>query len=1119
MAGMMMSERTTGDDTAVHTLSSDVEPLQVAKNFVDHFTLPVPSSTVRFRSRNAAARVFENKSNQFILEENYDPVHGKRTITVKRMVATTRSLQLLRAVYTSVGILWAGILLAFCLQVLLFLVLDMTVQSGQTSITGKINIGVLLGVLLAIIVLIDGFAATMTMATTYCSELWSGHYFMKEFVFFKKSDSTYNFVMAEWIFFAFFLGTPLTVLCITLMARMDDWWTVTSLFWFSSVTVFFAIFAYKLISYEIQAALSFVRNREAQLNRESIASHRDNANGNNSDDNDNDNDNNSSTYVTQNTKMPLLEVMKRCLLLRQVHAYSGRRMNTYLARSFFRSSEDSDDVRRAAIVESTRDSSHVNWWAQITTMPLLRTDVPGGLYLFEPLDPPIRLYKIDDVQDNRPFITKSTWGLERIFCRPTNSRYIAIIEGPGALTRTQIKSNMMCSVVGTFLILMLCISALIWLEVQIGVLVALIVIMLFGAWRSLKRLRQFAGIGKDFIALRTNVKKKQKEEENEAAAAATREPETAPAFEIALGDTVSDGGEDEGMECTPTSGKQDNNNDDDAEQGQGIDAVLSNDTANSKKTIDEILIEKTSDMSPKMEQLRQQQQQSVRFADDEEHIIANHTIEITEGAYRAPSGESRRQWEKARTAPSEGIFLVSEYMRITKVTERMCWILYVIECVMYFAYPLGTLIYLQNWAIAVLYLFVAIVSSARHYLNVAVAIEETGTMDLVNGVTEEERWANKSRLSDLVGKITQDKSKRLWARILWAFGLIFVGIFLTSVGRDSEATNDLQHTYLKDFYYPPAPTDMRYATCSIPEINEVFGKNSTIGDYIFLAGLAYNKPALVEDELISWFDGMTVRFEEEIVEEYRKRTGNGDSAANFKLITVEESKLAIVSIRGTQNSFDLLADSQLWSAAMLMQVLRALLPFGEIWTPILDDLAIMMNLLESSAVADVSFYRVITPFIKELKESGNYDHVQVTGHSLGGGLSIITGSQAKVPAVAVSGPNALISGRSFVPPIKREDLNRYTFNIIPDRDLVPRFDDVADNYQNIRCNAPLNDFIGCHDFTRALCEIATTCGSANRPVLCTCHQDYGHPKPLAMPGTTVTFEEACPAKDELNGAK
>jgi hypothetical protein len=104
---------------------------------------------------------------------------------------------------------------------------------------------------------------------------------------------------------------------------------------------------------------------------------------------------------------------------------------------------------------------------------------------------------------------------------------------------------------------------------------------------------------------------------------------------------------------------------------------------------------------------------------------------------------------------------------------------------------------------------------------------------------------------------------------------------------------------------------------------------------------------------------------------------------------------------------------------------------------------------------------------------------------------MITGAQAKIPAVGLSGPNALISGRSFHPPVTAEDMNRYTFNIIPNRDIVPKLDDPADQIQRIRCEAPVYDFVGCHSSTRSLCEILHTCGSGPRPVLCECFRDFG----------------------------
>jgi putative lipase involved disintegration of autophagic bodies len=56
-----------------------------------------------------------------------------------------------------------------------------------------------------------------------------------------------------------------------------------------------------------------------------------------------------------------------------------------------------------------------------------------------------------------------------------------------------------------------------------------------------------------------------------------------------------------------------------------------------------------------------------------------------------------------------------------------------------------------------------------------------------------------------------------------------------------------------------------------------------------------------------------------------------------------------------------------------------------------------------------------------------YSGVAVTGHSLGGGLSIITGAQKGVPAVALSGPNAMLSRKSFDPVIQAEQLDKKTF--------------------------------------------------------------------------------------------
>ena len=112
-----------------------------------------------------------------------------------------------------------------------------------------------------------------------------------------------------------------------------------------------------------------------------------------------------------------------------------------------------------------------------------------------------------------------------------------------------------------------------------------------------------------------------------------------------------------------------------------------------------------------------------------------------------------------------------------------------------------------------------------------------------------------------------------------------------------------------------------------------------------------------------------------------------------------------------------------------------------------------------------------------------------------------------MPAVALSGPNAMLTRQSFDPKVSAEALDSKTFNIIPERDLVPMIDDVAQNYQSIRCEAGLVDFIECHGATRSLCEILYTCGNGDRPIPCECVTQFGYNEPEALGG--VDFATAC----------
>ena len=105
--------------------------LVLERYFVDHHSLAVPSSTVRFRGTNdatartrnsiitvnndnrnckqlasAGSYVIENEYQQIILEEKIDIKTHQRTIQVKSVQSGNKGLQVLRGVYVIVFFLW-----------------------------------------------------------------------------------------------------------------------------------------------------------------------------------------------------------------------------------------------------------------------------------------------------------------------------------------------------------------------------------------------------------------------------------------------------------------------------------------------------------------------------------------------------------------------------------------------------------------------------------------------------------------------------------------------------------------------------------------------------------------------------------------------------------------------------------------------------------------------------------------------------------------------------------------------------------------------------------------------------------------------------------------------------
>jgi len=945
--------------------------------FRDHHSLKAPSSTLHFQKKQV--HIYGNRNYQFLLQSDGDEVVAK--------IGKDGSIGLsgLRLSYSLVALLMTGFLLVFCLQLLLFLFLGLTVDIGLTSTEGFVSWGHFLGTLLSIPLFVYSLACSLALATAFVADAWGGHRFINHITEWKDTST-------QWAAFIIFLGIPIMVAIGTLFAKKNNWWEITALTWFICIFVFYCVFSSFVVYYEVMGTLELVRRHPALSEV---------------------NDNN------------LLSVIKHAIITRQIERFSGVEKVKYVVDGH-RVPGISSSFRAGGIESSKKKEK--SRYTKITEWQKLQDW--GVIKKIEP----VRKYSMDEVRDVAPFVTSTTWSLEKLYCRSRNQKFVAVMNGPNKLTTDQVRSSLVCALLGNVIIVLFIAALFTWLDAGIGAVLFVSVMVL-----------------------------------------------------VMMGSSVVQ-------------------------------------TINLYKRFKETVESKKKDKASKKNVT----------ADDEE---------IDEILYQV--------WQS---------------YRINKITPTVVWTTFVLEIVIFYIWPMITLFFIGNYSIAILFSIMGFISLVRHYFNAPSILKELGCIDILDekeakdehnpdaAALKEEDFREKSRLNFIIGKISHGRRRNVWIYVFFSIVGIFCLLFVAAYkGASLGAPDSVPETLpAVDFQYKSEHM-LPYPTCRMGNGLAAPGmENTALLDYAYLSMIAYSDSKTDEEPqegksvvtgstqefLDIWFgvqdDGQSIAVNEvEVVKRYRE-DNSVTSAVEFKLICFSDPEdedgtselFCVLAIRGTNNGWDALSDAQLWSCAWLAQAVRAMMPFGSIWTPIFETLINMVSLLESERLQEVSYYKETVRFVQYLKgtestpagEGGNFTNLHVTGHSLGGGLAMITGAQTDTPAVGLSGPNNLLSRKTFDPEITKEQLNTLTFNIVPDKDPVPRIDDVAELYQRIHCTAPYSNFADCHTAGRSVCEILVKCGNKpngddprswkSRPALCLCHSVYKYDMPTSLTDG-VTFDDYC----------
>ena len=647
----------------------------------------------------------------------------------------------------------------------------------------------------------------MVIASTFVIDSWNGSKLMKTVV-------TWDSVIIDWASFIVFIGFPIFIGTIMLYIRSINWWTVTSISWFVVVTIYFAIFSLVAVYWEIRGCLDLVRYHPKLGGSDDPDSHQ-----------------------------SMMTIFKLAMKLRMKQALSGRKKVFYLAHG---ADKNPEDLNYEEIRSMESFQSFTGIYARLTRQKFMNK-------FYTILGEPVREYTFDEVLDRTPFITRSSWGLESMYFRDRQTRFVAIIDGASALSKQQIKSSFICFILGKLMTIFVIVGVLVWFEVSGIVIVVAVAIYL-------------------------------------------------------------------------------------------------------------ILVRGT-----------------VRFVKDNNSLYKR--------ILTRDNGD-RRSINRNRN--SNAMYAMHESFRITEPTTLFSMVVLGIEIVLFYIIPTIVFFISGDNRVGIVFIIAGIITMLRNVFNTPSVLRELGSLEglEVDNDANEDRdgtseWREKHRLGKIVSEISVGRRSKFWVGVFLFFCFLFCSVVVLAVANGVSNGDDVDYTFApKEEFFYEGSKHLSYASCVIGR--NIMGPDrnfqNDLADFAFLTSVAYLKDDRANKAMDTWFGDIPVANLSQNVTDFKKiyQKDNAVTSVSYKLFSFPDQDLQIIAIRGTNNQWDLLSDLQLWTSASLAQVVRAFLPFGEFWTPILPHLVKAISVLEEKSLKDVSYYMETTAFVESLKEKGL--NVQIVGH-------------------------------------------------------------------------------------------------------------------------------------------
>jgi len=186
----------------------------------------------------------------------------------------------------------------------------------------------------------------------------------------------------------------------------------------------------------------------------------------------------------------------------------------------------------------------------------------------------------------------------------------------------------------------------------------------------------------------------------------------------------------------------------------------------------------------------------------------------------------------------------------------------------------------------------------------------------------------------------------------------------------------------------------------------------------------------------------------------------------------------IIAVRGTQTTFDMIQDLNLWLPSVFLQIVGTIGPpigYRRNLLKTITKLTSSLQLLGGSQEVNPRAFTSLLQYVRSQVNKTNLGEKQIyiTGHSLGGGYAAIVGALESITAVTFSAPGLEATSAILSPTPELPRLRFTGINVVPDGDLVPQVDSQSGSVLKINC---AKNAIDCHSIQSTLCELAAKCG-------------------------------------------